>query len=87
MTSMIEPVGELSLSDFSTHSLRILQLARLECSANRNQMSAKIGPEHLLVAMLQDGDRASLGFELLDNCGLTIADLRSGNVKPRTPLS
>lgn len=76
-------MDSIDLSRFSEHSLRILKLALLEADANRNGRGDKINPEHLLIAMCQDGDINSLGFELINNCKLTIGDLRQGNVVPK----
>ena len=71
----------LDVDSFSPQVLRILQLAAIEASANRNERGDRICPEHLLVAMLQDG--TGMGAELIMNCNLTVTDLRAGNVTPR----
>lgn len=64
--------------EFSPQVLRILQLAAIEASANRSERGDKICPEHLLVAMLQDG--SSIGYELISSMGLTVADIRAGRI-------
>ena len=84
---MTEVQRSLTLEAFSPHMLRILHLAQIEASINRNGRGELISPEHILIAMLQDGDPQSLGFELINNCGLTVADLRAFNAKPRIPLA
>jgi ATP-dependent Clp protease ATP-binding subunit ClpA len=73
ITETSEPLKD---TDFSPQVWRILRLAAVEASANRNERGDKICPEHILVAMLQDGTGA--GFELISRCGLTVSDLRGG---------
>ena len=76
-----ERVATLRAEDFSPVVLRLLMLASIEASANRNQRGDKVCDEHLLVAMAQSGE--GLCGELVANCGLTVADLRAGNVTPK----
>ena len=71
----------LNEEDFSPQVLRLLRLAAVEASANRNQRGEKICDEHLLVAMAQASE--GLTGDLIANCGLTIADIRAMNVVPK----
>jgi len=73
----------VKLDDLSPQVLRLLELAAIEARRNLNQRGDRICPEHLLVAILQDADAGSLAFETVSGLGLTIADIRAGQVKPK----
>ena len=76
------PNNDLKAESFSPTVWRILQLAAIEASANRNQRGDRICDEHLLIAMLQCGEGDCGAF--MASTGLTVNGIRSGNfaIKP-----
>lgn len=61
--------------------VRILKLAAIECDRDSSNQAGKVGVEHIMVAALQD-DTNFLSI-LLKNCGLSVSDLRNGNLQPK----
>lgn len=68
----------------SPQVVRLLQLADIEASANRDQRGTTVNPEHLLIAMAQSSEGAC--GELIEQCGLSVADIRAGKLTPKTAL-
>lgn len=75
----IHTLQQFDASNFSPQMIRIIQHASIE--AGSDDGGNRITPQHILVAFLQDG--TSAGAELLNNCGLTVADIRAANFKPK----
>lgn len=71
----------LEEAGLSPQSIQILLIAAVEASSDPAGRGEKINPEHILIGMAAVGN--NLGSELVENSGLTIKDLRAGNVTPK----
>ena len=68
--------------NFSAQLTRMFDHAAIEASHDE-QRGGQIYPDHLMIAALQDADVTHVLYVYLMNNGLTIRDIRTGQIAPK----